>query len=78
MGYSDPQFDKLVEQGRAVSGDAQRRAIYQQAQQRLQDTVPMVFLFHSTQYEAMRKNVRGYQHWLNTSYLGLRTTWIQP
>ena len=78
LNYSDPQFDKLVEQGRAVSGDAQRRAIYQQAQQRLQDTVPMVFLFHSTQYEAMRKNVRGYQHWLNTSYLGLRTTWIQP
>ena len=77
MGYSDPQFDKLVEQGRAVSGDAQRRAIYQQAQQRLQDTVPMVFLFYSTQYEAMRRNVRGYQHWLNTSYLGLRTAWIE-
>ena len=77
LNYSDPQFDKLVEQGRAVSGDAQRRAIYQQAQQRLQDTVPMVFLFHSTQYEAMRKNVRGYQHWLNTSYLGLRTAWIE-
>ena len=78
LNYSDAQFDKLVEQGRAVSGEAQRRAIYQQAQQRLQDTVPMVFLFYSTQYEALRNNVHGYQHWLTTSYLGLRTTWIDP
>jgi len=76
MSYSDAQFDKLVEQGRLVSAESQRRAIYQQAQLRLQDTVPMVFLFHSTQYEAVRRNIHGYQHWLNTSYLGLRTTWI--
>jgi len=76
MNYSDAQFDKLVEQGRLVSSESQRRAIYQQAQLRLQDTVPMVFLFHSTQYEAVRRNIHGYQHWLNTSYLGLRTTWI--
>jgi len=78
LNYSDAQFDKLVEQGRAVSSEAQRRAIYQQAQQRLQDTVPMVFLFYSTQYEALRNNVHGYQHWLTTSYLGLRTTWMTP
>ncbi len=78
MGYSDPQFDKLLDQGRAVSAEAQRRAIYQQAQQLLQDTVPMVFLFYSTQYEALRKNVHGYQHYTNTSYLGLRTTWMTP
>ncbi len=76
VGYSDPQFDKLVEQARLVTAEAKRRALYEQAQLRLQETVPMVFLFHSTQYEAVRRNVHGYRHWLNTSYIGLRTTWL--
>jgi len=76
VGYSDPQFDKLVEQARLVTAESKRRALYQQAQLRLQETVPMVFLFHSTQYEAVRRNVHGYRHWLNTSYIGFRTTWL--
>jgi peptide/nickel transport system substrate-binding protein len=75
-GYSDAQFDKLVEQGRLVAVESKRRALYEQAQLRLQDTVPMVFLFYSTQYEAVRRNVHGYLHYLNTSYIGLRTTWM--
>ncbi len=74
--YSDAQFDQLVEEGRAVASETRRKQIYEQAQQRLLETVPIVFIYHSTQYEAHRKNVRGYEHWLNTSYLGLRRTWI--
>ncbi|MGH2359839.1 MAG: ABC transporter substrate-binding protein [bacterium] len=78
VNYSDPAFDRLIDQGRAVVGDAQRKRIYEQAQQRLLETVPMVFLYHSTQYEAVRRNVRGFEHWPNTSYLGLRRTWMAP
>lgn len=37
----------------------------------------MVFLFHSAQYEALRTNVQGFEHFPNTSYLGLRTTWLE-
>jgi len=59
-----------------VAVESKRRALYEQAQLRLQDTVPMVFLFYSTQYEAVRRNVHGYLHYLNTSYIGLRTTWM--
>jgi len=76
LNYSDAQFDKLAEEGRLVAGDARRKRIYDQAQMRLQETVPMVFLFHSTQFEAQRRVVRGFEHWPNTSLLGLRTTWI--
>jgi peptide/nickel transport system substrate-binding protein len=76
LNYSDAQFDKLVEEGRLVAGDAGRKRVYDQAQLRLQETVPMVFLFHSTQFEAQRRHVRGYEHWPNTSLLGLRTAWI--
>jgi len=41
------------------------------------DLSPMVFLYSSTQYEATSKRVQGYQHFPNTSYLGLRTTWLK-
>jgi len=76
VNYSDPQFDRLLEQGRAASREAERKRLYDQAQARLLETVPMVFIYHSTQYEAVRRNVRGFEHWPNTSYLGLRRTWI--
>lgn len=78
VNYNDPQFDRLLDQARAVSGEAQRKRLYEQAQARLLEMVPMVFIYHSTQYEAVRRNVRGFEHWPNTSYLGLRRTWIAP
>jgi peptide/nickel transport system substrate-binding protein len=78
MNYSDPSFDKLVEEGQATANEAHRKRIYDQAQMRLQETVPMVFLFHSTTFEALRKNVQGFEHWPNQSYYGLRRTWIAP
>ncbi|HKW51848.1 MAG TPA: ABC transporter substrate-binding protein [Candidatus Eisenbacteria bacterium] len=76
VNYADPQFDKLVEDARKTAVEAQRRQLYEQAQLRLQETVPIVFLYHSTQYEAVRKTVLGYRHWPNTSYLGLRWAWM--
>ncbi len=75
--YSNPEVDKLLEQGRLVADQDQRKAIYDQAQHLILDDSPQVFLFHSSQYEALRNNVEGYEHFPNTSYLGLRTTWMQ-
>ena len=76
VNHNDPQFDRLLDQARATSNEAQRKRLYEQAQARLMDTMPMVFIYHSTQYEAVRKAVRGFEHWPNTSYLGLRRTWM--
>ena len=76
VNYSDPTFDQLVEQARAVSAEAARKRLYEQAQARLLEMAPMVFIYHSTQFEAVRRTVRGFEHWPNTSYLGLRRTWI--
>jgi peptide/nickel transport system substrate-binding protein len=52
--------------------------IYDQVQARILQLVPMVFLFHSAQYEGLSKNVKGFEHFPNTSYLGFRTTWLEP
>lgn len=74
--YSNRRLDALLEQGRRVSDQAERRAIYQDAQRIILDEAPHIFLFHSSQFEALRRDVRGFEHFLNTSYLGLRTTWL--
>ncbi|MFO7547089.1 MAG: ABC transporter substrate-binding protein [Trueperaceae bacterium] len=74
--FSDPELDVLLERGRQVSDQEERRAIYVEAQERILDLAPHVFLFHSSQFEALRNDVMGFEHFPNTSYLGLRTTWL--
>lgn len=74
--FSDAEVDRLLEQGRQVSDQEERREIYLQAQERILELAPHVFLFHSSQYEALRTNVLGFEHFPNTSYLGLRTTYF--
>ncbi|WP_420593882.1 ABC transporter substrate-binding protein [Deinococcus sp.] len=75
--FKDATIDKWLDQGRQVADPAARKALYAQVQHRLVDLSPMVFLYSSTQYEAARKSVQGYQHFANTSYIGLRTAWIK-
>ncbi len=74
--FSSPELDALLEQGRQVADQEERRAIYEQAQELILDLAPHVFLFHSSQFEALRSDVMGFEHFPNTSYLGLRTTWL--
>ena len=74
--FSDAELDRLLEEGRRVSDQEERRAIYLEAQERILELAPHVFLFHSSQYEAHRENVKGFVHYPNTSYLGFRTTYL--
>lgn len=74
--FSDAELDALLEEGRRVSDENERKAIYDEAQARILELSPQVFLFHSAQYEAHRTNVEGFEHFPNTSYLGLRTTYL--
>ncbi|MBB6098142.1 peptide/nickel transport system substrate-binding protein [Deinobacterium chartae] len=76
INFADKQIDDLLEQARATSGASARKSIYQKVQKRLVELSPMVYLYSSTQYEAHRRNIKGYEHFANTSYLGLRTVWI--
>ncbi|HEX7040729.1 MAG TPA: ABC transporter substrate-binding protein [Trueperaceae bacterium] len=74
--FSDAELDALLEEGRRVADQEARREVYRQAQERILELVPHVFLFHSSQFEALRSDVKGFEHFPNTSYLGLRTTWL--
>jgi peptide/nickel transport system substrate-binding protein len=76
MNFSDAQVDRLLEQGRIASKQEDRKAIYDQVQERVLQLVPMVPLFHSAQYEGIATYVKGFEHYANSSYLGLRTTYL--
>ncbi|WP_296231684.1 ABC transporter substrate-binding protein [Pseudomonas sp. UBA4617] len=46
--WCDPQYDRLVKQAKQVTDRTQRTALYQQAQQRLKQQVPITPVAHST------------------------------
>ena len=59
--WCDPEFDKLVKAAKATTDVAERTKLYQQAQQRLKNQVPMTPIAHSTVYQPMRKNVEDFK-----------------
>ena len=59
-GYSNPDFDALVDQGRQVSNFDERYAIYQQANEILVDAVPYVYFYNPAFVRAMSPSVQGY------------------
>ena len=59
-GYSDPDFDALVDQGRQVADFDERYAIYEQANQILVDAVPYVYFYNPAFVRAMSPRVQGY------------------
>ncbi|MCL6531167.1 ABC transporter substrate-binding protein [Meiothermus ruber] len=75
--YKNDRVTQLLEQGRRVSSQSERQRIYTQVQELVLQDSPMVFLFHSAQYEAMNRRVQGFLHFPNTSYLAFRYTWLQ-
>ncbi|QPC81332.1 ABC transporter substrate-binding protein [Phototrophicus methaneseepsis] len=59
-GYSNPEFDALVDEGRTMSDFDERYAIYEQANQILVDDAPYVYFYNPAFVRAMSPNVEGY------------------
>jgi len=59
-GYSDPEFDALVDKGRQVADFDERYAIYEQANRILVDAVPYVYFYNPAFVRAMSPKVQGY------------------
>ena len=58
--YANPQFDALFEQALATNDDAQRIALYEQAEQIAVNDAPMLFIYHDLDYRMVQPYVRGY------------------
>jgi peptide/nickel transport system substrate-binding protein len=59
--FTDPEVDRLLDEGRATVDPAARRPIYQQVEALLAQAAPALFLFTRTGYFALRDNVQGFQ-----------------
>ncbi|WP_082233142.1 ABC transporter substrate-binding protein [Halobacillus massiliensis] len=60
QGYSNPEVDELLEQGRAELDQEKRKEIYDEAQALISEDAPMAFLYVNPQITAMRDHVKGF------------------
>ncbi|WP_243296538.1 ABC transporter substrate-binding protein [Bacillus litorisediminis] len=59
-GFSDSEFDSLVETGKTAINPDERKQIYVEAQERLLELSPNLFLVSPMKYVAVRNSVEGF------------------
>jgi peptide/nickel transport system substrate-binding protein len=60
-GYSSPEADKLMEEGRLVADPAQRMAIYRKLTRIVLNDEPIIYLYHRKLLFAHTKKLEGYR-----------------
>lgn len=70
--YSDAQVDKLLDEARASTEPAQRKALYAQVQKTLACSGPVAHIAYGTLFTAARASVQGYEIMANRSLSSLR------
>ncbi len=58
--HHNPEFDRLLQQGRQVTDQTKRAQIYMEANRILHDDAPGIFINHTNQVRAARASVRGF------------------
>lgn len=58
--YNNPQFDTLFARALRIIDDAERNAMYRQAEQVAIDDAPVLLLFHDMDYRLVQPHVKGY------------------
>ena len=76
-GFSNEEFDQLLEEGLREQDQEKRNEIYQRAQELIIEEAPWIMLYTSNTFEGMKANVRGFVHSLSGSFHALRETWIE-
>jgi peptide/nickel transport system substrate-binding protein len=76
MGYSNPEVDRLIQEGIETTDQAERAEIYGEIQRILLEDLPWINLFIAEQYEAMKNYVKGYVHIPTGSNRSIRSVWL--
>jgi len=80
-GFSDPQLDELLAEGRTTLDQEARKESYLQVEQRLLELAPWNFLVYRQDAEAVKAEIQGYEHLPGLlgyfSGITLRKTWIE-
>ena len=74
--YQNARVDELLRKGRTTGGDAERAAIYKEAQRIISDEAPWIFIDHGRQIIIHRKRVQGFKLHPNFD-LVLTQVWLQ-
>ncbi len=77
QGYSNPEVDKLLEQGRKELDKEKRKEIYDKAQKIIAEDAPMVFLYANPQTSAIRDRVEGFDVNPTVSTISLENTKVK-
>lgn len=75
-GYSSPELDALFAEGKQSSDPAERKAIYEEVSQNLEDNAVWIWLFSGYTYTAMASSVEGFVPMANDSMQFLGTTTV--
>ena len=75
-GYSSPELDALFAEGKASSDPEERKGIYQEVSQHLEDNAAWIWMFTSYTYTATDSSVSGFVPMATGSLQYLRTTSI--
>ena len=59
--WCDPEYDALVQQAKRITDPAARTALYQQAQQRMKQQVPITPVAHSTVHQPLSVRVQDFK-----------------
>jgi peptide/nickel transport system substrate-binding protein len=75
-GYSSSKLDKLFQQGRAETEEKDRKKVYSQISEELENEAVWIWLFSPYDYTATAKNVKGFKPaW--GSLIGLRDVTVE-
>jgi peptide/nickel transport system substrate-binding protein len=72
--YHNPEVDALLDEGRTTFDQAKRKEIYAEAQRKIAEDIPMLPLFFSVEYAAMRDSVKGFE-WIPDQIPRFRDVW---
>jgi peptide/nickel transport system substrate-binding protein len=72
--YKNPEFDALLQKGRAEKDINKRKEIYSKAQQILGNDLPYVNLMFSVEYEAVQSNIHNFE-WIPDIIPRYREVW---
>jgi peptide/nickel transport system substrate-binding protein len=75
-GYKNDRVDELLEQARQNFDEAARKKLYSEAQTIVARDLPMLPLFFSVEYAALRDSVQGFQ-WIPDQIPRFRDLWTK-
>lgn len=73
--YNNPEIDQLLDKARQTYDQAERKKLYSEAQTKIVAELPMVPLFFSAEYAAMRKPVENFE-WIPDQIPRFREVWL--